>query len=300
MAQILLTGATGFVGDALVPALIADGHDILCYTRHPQKAAKRIGPEMQNICYITDFKSVEHMPEYVINFSGENIAEGRWTDQRKSVLHASRIGVTEKLVNHLNELSGEPSVVITGSAIGYYGSDRLCDITEDHGPGQDFSARLCSSWEASIEELVVQHTQIYRLRIGVVLGLPGGFLGRLKTPFLFGLGGPLGHGRQMFSWIHRDDLVAMVRWLLTGNPESGAYNAVSPKSVSNLEFTKTFGEVLRRPTLFRVPEMPMRLILGELSDLLFKGQSVLPKRASDQGFQFKYPDLREALVHLFR
>ena len=300
MAQILLTGATGFVGDALVPALLADGHHLSCYTRYPVRAAKRLGLENPNISYITDFESLDQMPEYVINLSGEGIADRRWTDQRKRILNTSRIGVTEALVNRLNQLRGEPSIVISGSAIGYYGSSDTGKMTEDSGPGKDFAARLCSNWEASIEGLDVQQTQIYRLRIGVVLGRPGGFLSRLETPFLLGLGGPLGHGRQILSWIHRDDLVLMIRWLLENTPESGAYNAVSPNPVSNNEFTKIFGKVIKRPILFRVPEMPVRLILGELADLLFKGQAVIPQRASDKGFQFGYPDLGKALIHLFR
>ncbi len=299
MVQILLTGATGFVGDALVPALLADGYQLVCYTRDPEKAAKRFGSKNPNILYITNLQFLDQMPKYVINLSGEGIADRRWTDQRKRLLSDSRIGVTEDLVKRLNQLPGEPSVVVSGSAVGYYGSSQSEEFTEDNNAGQDFAARLCSAWEASVEGLDIRQAKVYRLRIGVVLGRPGGFLGRLERPFVLGLGGPLGHGRQMFSWIHRDDLVSMIRWFLNKGPEPGAYNAVSPNPVSNYEFTKTLGEVLRRPTVFRVPEIPMRLILGELSDLLFKGQAVIPKRASDEGFEFEYPVLKKALTQLF-
>ena len=173
-------------------------------------------------------------------------------------------------------------MVVSGSAIGYYGPQTEA-VTEEQPPGSDFSARLCADWEKAIDGLDVDATNIYTLRIGVVLGRPGGFLGRLETPFRFGLGGPLGDGQQMLSWIHRDDLVAMIRWMLSGSPEEGAYNATSPQPVSNGEFTNIFGDILRRPTIVRVPEMPMRLVLGELADLLFKGQPVYPKRALDQG-----------------
>ena len=238
------------------------------------------------------------MPNAVINLSGEGIADSRWTDARKRVLRSSRITVTEQLVAQLNALDGEPDVVVSGSAIGYYGP-QTDTVTEEQPPGSDFSARLCADWEKAIDGLDVDATNIYTLRIGVVLGRPGGFLGRLETPFRFGLGGPLGNGQQMLSWIHRDDLVAMIRWMLSSSPDAGAYNATSPQPVSNGEFTKTFGDILRRPTIFRVPEMPMRLALGELADLLFKGQPVYPKRALDQGFQFEYPDLKRALTQLF-
>jgi uncharacterized protein (TIGR01777 family) len=159
---------------------------------------------------------------------------------------------------------------------------------------------LCADWEASIDRLETDQTKVYKLRIGVVLGRPGGFLGRLELPFKLGLGGPLGNGRQQFSWIHRDDLVAMIRWLTSGTPDAGAYNATSPHPVSNQEFIQTFGRVLKRPTVLRVPEFPMRMVLGELADLLFQGQAVIPKRALDQGFQFDHPDLEGALEHLFR
>ena len=298
MAQILLTGATGFVGDALLPALVNDGHSLVCLTRNRTKAAKRFTTLAASIRWITSVTEVEVMPNAVINLSGEGIADSRWTDARKRVLRSSRITVTEQLVAQLNALNGEPDVVVSGSAIGYYGPQTDA-VTEEQPPGSDFSARLCADWEKAIEGLDVDATHIYTLRIGVVLGRPGGFLGRLETPFRFGLGGPLGDGQQMLSWIHRDDLVAMIRWLCSGSPEVGAYNATSPQPVSNGEFTKTFGEILRRPTIFRVPEMPMRLALGELADLLFKGQPVYPKRALHQGFQFEYPDLKRALTQLF-
>ena len=298
MAQILLTGATGFVGDALLPALVNDGHSLICLTRNPAKAAKRFTRLAASIRWITSVTEVEVMPNAVINLSGEGIADSRWTDSRKRILRVSRITVTEQLVAQLNTLDGEPDVVVSGSAIGYYGP-QTDTVTEEQEPGSDFSARLCADWEKAIGGLDVDATYIYTVRIGVVLGRPGGFLGRLEMPFRCGLGGPLGNGQQMLSWIHRDDLVAMIRWMLSGSPDAGAYNATSPQPVSNGEFTTTFGDILRRPTILRVPEMPMRFALGELADLLFKGQPVYPKRALDQGFQFEYPDLRCALTQLF-
>ena len=299
MAQILLTGATGFIGDALLPALVNDRYSLICLTRDPGNALKKYRYLNASIQWITNFDQLESMPEYVINLSGEGIADSRWTDRRKQILRASRIDVTKALVNRLNQLDGEPSVVVSGSAIGYYGL-KVCDVTEADSSGSDFAARLCADWEASISGLENDQTQIYTIRIGVVLGRPGGFLGRLEMPFKLGFGGPLGRGDQMLSWIHRDDLIAMIRWLVSTTPEPGPYNATSPKPISNQEFTQTLGRVLKRPTLLRVPEAPMRIILGELSDLLFEGQSVKPHRAIDQGFQFEYPDLSSALNALFR
>ena len=299
MAQILLTGATGFIGDALLPALINDKYSLICLTRDPRTASKKYQYLNASVRWITNFDQLESMPEYVINLSGEGIADSRWTDHRKQILRASRIDVTKALVDRLNKLDGEPSVVISGSAIGYYGL-QVSDVTETDSPGSDFAARLCADWEASISGLENDQTQIYTIRIGVVLGRPGGFLGRLEMPFKLGFGGPLGRGDQILSWIHRDDLISMIQWLISTTPESGPYNATSPQPVSNQQFTKTLGRILKRPTLLRVPVAPVRMILGELADLLFKGQSVEPHRAINKGFQFKYPDLNSALTDLFR
>ena len=299
MAQILLTGATGFIGDALLPALINDSYSLICLTRDSRTASKKYQYLNAPVRWITNFDQLESMPEYVINLSGEGIADSRWTDHRKQILRASRIDVTKALVDRLNKLDGEPSVVISGSAIGYYGL-QVSDVTETDSPGSDFAARLCADWEASISGLENDQTQIYTIRIGVVLGRPGGFLGRLEMPFKLGFGGPLGRGDQILSWIHRDDLISMIQWLISTTPESGPYNATSPQPVSNQQFTKTLGRILKRPTLLRVPVAPVRMILGELADLLFKGQSVEPHRAINKGFQFKYPDLNSALTDLFR
>tara|TARA_B100001093_G_scaffold517219_1_gene598134 strand:- start:260 stop:1159 length:900 start_codon:yes stop_codon:yes gene_type:complete len=299
MAQILLTGATGFIGDALLPALINERYSLICLTRNPRNASKKYQNLNTSIRWITNFDQLKSMPEYIINLAGEGIADSRWTDRRKHILRASRIDVTKALVKRLNQLDGEPSVLISGSAIGYYGL-QVCDVTETDSSGSDFAARLCADWEEAISGFENDQTQIYTIRLGVVLGRPGGFLGRLEIPFKLGIGGTLGRGDQMLSWIHRDDLVAMIRWLVSTTPEPGPYNATSPEPISNQDFTKTLGRVLKRPTLLRVPEAPLRMILGELSDLLFKGQSVQPSRAIDQGFQFEYPDLNTALTALFR
>ena len=171
MAQILLTGATGFVGDVLLPALVNDGHSLICLTRYPEKAAKRFNALSASIRWITSFAEVDAMPNAVINLSGEGIADARWTDQRKRLLRSSRIAVTDQLVSRLNALDGEPDVVISGSAIGYYGP-QTDDVTEERQSGWDFAARLCADWEQAIGQLDFEATQIYTLRIGVVLGRP--------------------------------------------------------------------------------------------------------------------------------
>lgn len=300
MAQMLITGGTGFVGDALIPACIERGHQLTVLTRDPDRARKRHGAMAESIQYIKDIGAIETQPEMVVNLAGLGIADARWTDARKRALRSSRVHLTEQLVAHLATLPGAPAVVVSGSAVGYYGPKTEGVFRETDAPGWDFAARLCSDWEAAIMPLEGPETSIYRLRIGVVLGRPGGFLGRLEWPFRLGLGGPLGQGQQMLSWIHRDDLVRLILACLEGQLPPGAYNATAPNPVSNAAFTKALGRVLKRPTIFRVPEAPMRLVLGELASLLFEGQAVVPEAAMAEGFQFRHPDLDAALGDLFR
>lgn len=299
MAEIFITGGTGFVGDALVPALCRRGHQLTLLTRDPVKAKTRHGALSSDLRYVTEIEALTQAPEIVINLAGLGIADARWTDARKRVLRSSRVTLTEQLVAHLKSLPTQARLVLSGSAIGYYGPRQEGVVTESDTAGWDFSARLCSDWEAAVMPLESAETGLYRLRIGVVLGRPGGFLGRLELPFRLGLGGPLGHGQQMLSWIHRDDLVAMILACIDGQLTPGAYNATAPNPVSNATFTKAFGRVLHRPTIFRVPERPMRLVLGELASLLFEGQAVVPEAAMAQGFTFRHPNLDAALMDLF-
>ena len=302
MATILVTGGTGFVGDALIPALTKAGHSITCLTRDAAKARARHSQVGGTAQYVQSLDALTAVPDVLINLSGEGIADKPWSDARKKVLMDSRVAVTEGLLARFRALGAVPKTVISGSAIGYYGSQstEAVDETASPGPSHDFSAQLCQAWEAAAAGFEAAGSQLYVMRIGVVLGLPGGFLGRLVLPFKLGLGGVLGRGNQMLSWIHRDDLVAMMLWCLESHPPSGAYNATAPEPVSNRVFTKTFGAVIRRPTVFTVPETPMRWVLGELADLLFQGVAVQPARAQAEGFQFQYPRLEPALRSLFR
>ena len=302
MATILVTGGTGFVGDALVPALTKAGHSVLCFTRDAAKARVRHGSLGAQVQYLQSVEALTSVPDVLINLSGEGIADKPWSDARKATLLKSRVEVTESLAARFQALGNMPELVISGSAIGYYGTEASGPVDESApaGPDTDFSARLCAAWEQAAQAFETGGSALYRLRIGVVLGLPGGFLGRLILPFKCGLGGVLGQGNQMLSWIHRDDLVQMILWCMDTRPSTGAYNATAPHPVSNREFTQAMGRVLSRPTLFKVPETPMRWVLGELADLLFKGVAVQPARAEAAGFQFQYPQLEAALRALFR
>lgn len=300
MATILITGGTGFVGEALIPRLVDERHLMIVLSRSPAKHIDKFKNNEDQIRLIDSFGALDEVPDAVINLAGEGIADQRWTKYRQSVLRDSRIGVTHRLADRLEILGGFPELVISGSAVGYYGSVDFGSCDELAPLGDDFSAKLCRDWELAAGRLSGDHTNLYTLRIGVVMGRQGGFLGRLKFPFSFGFGGSFGNGRQMLSWIHRDDLVKMIMWILDARPPAGPYNATSPEPVSNEEFTKIFAKTLKRPAIFRVPEAPLRLVLGDVADLLFRGQAVLPRRALEEGFLFQYPTLQDALNQLFR
>ena len=273
---------------------------MILLTRKPKKNIQKYKQYADKIQFIESFDLLNCVPDIVINLAGEGIADRRWSTNRKLILRDSRIGITNRLADRLKGLGASPKTVISGSAVGYYGTEKKGICVEKMPPGDDFSANMCRDWEDSAKYLAGKTTELYHLRIGIVMGRPGGFIGRLEVPFFLGLGGVLGDGQQMMSWIHRDDLIAMVLWLLRERPPVGVYNATSPKPASNETFTNLFAKAIKRPAFLRIPEVPMRLLFGDLADLLFKGQAVYPKRALDQGFVFQYADLEEALNNLFR
>lgn len=298
MKTVFVTGGTGFIGDALIPMLHRDNWSITCLTRNPDRARTQHHPVP--VRYISTLDGLRESPDAIINLAGLPIVEKRWSEERKRALHASRIGLTEKLIAQLKEIDAHPSCVISGSAISYYGPHSKNTLDENDIAGTDFSAKLCRDWERAATPLSEDGACLYLLRIGLVLGLPGGFLGRIKTPFSFGLGGVLGSGDQMMSWIHRQDLAEMICWLLAERPGSGAYNATAPTPISNYQFTKALGEVMHRPTVIRLPRWLISTLMGESSTLLLDGQSVLPNRALKAGFTFAYPDIWRALREILQ
>lgn len=290
--QILITGGTGFIGSALLPALLAQGHRLTVLTRNPARAALPAG--VRAIADAADCAA--EPPQAVINLAGENLGAGRWSDARRQVFIDSRVGTTERLLTASARWPRPPAVWINGSAIGWYGARGDQVLTEDSTPGSGFSAELCARWEAAATPVAARGTRLAVIRIGIVLGLPGGALGQMLPPFRFGLGGPLGHGRQWMSWIHRDDLVAMMQWLLDTPDADGAFNGTAPVPVRNVDFSRTLGRVLRRPAVLPMPAPALRLLVGPMADeLLLSGQQVLPQRAMQAGFRHRYPTLEGAL-----
>jgi uncharacterized protein (TIGR01777 family) len=293
-----MTGGTGFVGQTLVPALIADGHAVTILTRRttpldgPLASARLVhwsGPPDD----IPD--DALGAVDAIINLAGESVGGGRWTANRKDTLFKSRVETTRWLVAMVDQLPQKPRVFISASAVGYYGPRGDEEITEASQPGDDFLATLCMHWEDEAKAIVKHEVRLALLRIGLVLGPGGGVLPRLMLPFRFFAGGPLGSGRQVMSWIHIDDLVAIVRFVLDNESISGPLNVTAPNPQTNREFAKALGRAMHRPSLLPVPAFVLRLVLGEMSDSALTGQRAIPKRLTEHGFQFQYPELDDAL-----
>lgn len=299
--RVVVSGGTGFIGRPLCQKLVALGHSVIVLTRNPGSAWARLDPRVS----VTRWEGTQRPGpeclaalagcEAVINLAGEPIADRRWSDWVKDDLRASRIGATAALVSMLSTRGVKPGLLISASAIGYYGPRGDEILTEESPPGAGFLASLCSGWEAAARAAEPLGIRVVLPRIGVVLGKGGGALGKMLTLFRLGLGGPMGSGTQWISWIHRDDLVELLVTALENETLRGPINATAPHPVTNREFASTLGQVLNRPARLPTPGFLLRLALGQAADeLLLTGQRVLPRRAEEWGYRFRYPRLAEA------
>ncbi len=302
--KIAITGATGLVGSRLVEKLDTLGNQIIVFTRNPNKAAKifppTIFPNIEVIRYSPqksgDWQQKISGCDAVINLAGEPIAE-RWTPKQKQVIMESRQLGTRKIVEAIAQAEIKPQVLISGSAIGYYGTSETAVFEEDSNSGNDFLAQVCQQWEAEAEKVKELGVRLVIFRIGIVLA-NGGALGKMIGPFKMFAGGPIGSGRQWFSWIHREDLIELISQALTRSDMSGVYNATSPNPVLMSQLSQTLGEVLNRPSWLPVPDFVLELLLGDGAVVVLEGQQVLPKKTQATGFQYRYPELRSALVDI--
>ncbi|HHS83505.1 MAG TPA: TIGR01777 family protein [Gammaproteobacteria bacterium] len=292
--KILITGGTGFIGRRLCRLLVDRNHSLTVLSRNPAAGAGIVG---DGIDFISDLDTLTPADRFdaIINLAGAPIFAGRWTERRKQLIRDSRIQTTAKLIAFIERSAQKPAVLISGSAVGYYG-DQGDTLLDEASTGHDeFSHQLCRDWEAEAERARQYGVRVCLLRTGLVIGEGGGFLRPMLLPFRLGLGGRLGSGKQWMSWIHIEDHVAMVCTLLENPDLKGIFNATAPNPVTNREFTRTLAHLLRRPALLPVPAGVLRLLLGEMSDLLLGGQRVLPARFQQAGFQFRYPELEPAL-----
>ncbi len=292
--HILITGGTGFIGTALCPQLLIDGHQITVLSRHPEKVLRQYGSRVQSIRRLTEYP--EDAPlDAVINLAGEGIADRPWTIARKQQLHASRVTLTEELVNVLRRREQRPRVLISGSAIGWYGDQGDTLLEEDSPPHAEYMHSLCRDWENAALPAAELGIRVCVLRTGVVLGKSGGMLRRLLPVFGLGLGGRLGSGEQWLSWIALSDYVNIVRALLADESQSGIFNATAPKPVNNAEFTATLARALGRPAFLHIPATVLKLATGEMQALFLGSQRVLPSRLLTAGFRFRSRTIEDCL-----
>jgi uncharacterized protein (TIGR01777 family) len=295
--RILITGGTGLIGRHLCKVLLAEGHQLTVLSRHPATVAVKCGATVQAMAALSEWLP-DRTFDAVINLAGEPIVDEYWSARRKQVLRESRITLTEKLVQCIAAARQKPKVLLSGSAIGYYGDRGDTELDEAAPAGKDFAAELCKDWEESALTAEKHGVRVCLLRTGLVLSKSGGLLGRMMLPFRLGLGARLGNGRQWMSWIHIEDYVASVLRLLNDDQMRGPFNMTAPQPVTNAEFTRTLAKSLHRPAFLFAPEPVLRLAMGERAALLVEGQRVLPAKLVAAGGQFRYPDLAGALDDL--
>ena len=301
MANVLVTGGTGFIGSRVCSALHQQGDTVHVLSRNPERAQTKV--ESARACYRWN-PEAEKLPSEatngiasVVHLAGETIA-GKWNDEKKRRIRDSRILSTRNLVESLVAADTKPDVLVCASAIGYYGDSGDEHFTEVSPAGNDFLAKTCQEWEAEAQKATDLGIRVVTVRIGLVLGLGGGLLAQVLPPFKFGVGGILGNGRQWMSWIHVDDVVGIILHALENKEIRGPLNATAPTPVRNTEFTKTLGTVLRRPTLFPVPTFGLKLMMGEFADFIVLSQKVLPEKTEVSGYEFRHRTLESALRDL--
>lgn len=295
--NILLTGGTGLIGRALCTALLRDGHTLTVLSRKPRSVARKCGEPVQAIGSLAEWLP-EHCFDAVINLAGEPIADAAWTAARKKRLLASRVSLTEQLVQRIALAQRKPAVLLSGSAIGYYGDCGDISVDESRRTGEDFGAQLCAAWEAAAAKADQLGVRVCLLRTGLVLSKNGGVLAKMRLPFSLGLGARLGDGKQWMSWIHIDDYIAIVRMLLLHTGARGPFNMTAPAPVTNGEFTRELAHALHRPAFLAAPAALLQRVLGERSALLLGGQKVLPHKVESLGYRFAHPALSAALRDL--
>jgi len=295
--HILITGGTGLIGRQLCRALLADGHVLTVLSRNPDTVPAKCGAGVRALASLDEWQPGRSF-DAVINLAGEPIVDARWTGQRKQALWNSRVTLTENLVQRITTAQHKPGVLLSGSAVGYYGDRGDAGLGEAAGPGADFPARLCNAWEAAALVAEASGVRVCLLRTGLVLSRQGGLLGRMLLPFKLGLGARLGDGKQWMSWIHMDDYVAMVLSLLRDAQARGPYNMTAPQPATNREFTATLAKVLHRPAPFIVPAWFLKFVMGERACLLLEGQKVLPQKIESAGYRFAFAELADALQDL--
>jgi uncharacterized protein (TIGR01777 family) len=306
---IIIAGGSGFLGSPLAEMYAEDGHDVRVLTRSLESGVTRHDPGtgvpgITRVGWKADgatgpWATVLEGADAVINLSGESLASKRWSAGLKQRLRESRLLATRSLAQAIRAATNPPAVLVSGSAVGYYGPSDDRPLTEGDAAGADFLARLCVDWEAEASQAERAGTRLVLLRTGIVLERAGGALPEMMRPFRFFVGGPIGSGRQYVSWIHRLDWIEIVRWIVQTPAVSGPVNATAPHPVTNRHLSRALGHAMHRPSLVPVPGLALKVAVGEFAESLLTGQRVLPARAQKEGYHFRYPEIEQAFRGIF-
>lgn len=295
--HILLTGGTGLIGRQLCQRLSQQGHQLTVWSRRPEDVPRLCGDTVRGVAHLNDLG--DQPVDALINLAGAPIADRPWTRKRRTLLWDSRIGLTEQLLAWMEQREQKPQVMISGSAVGWYGDGGERELDETAQPvKEDFASHLCGAWEETAQRAQALGVRVVIIRTGLVLSDQGGFLQRLLLPFKFGMGGPIGNGRQWMPWIHIQDQIAAIEFLLNQSDAQGPYNLCAPSPARNSDFAKALAAVLHRPAFMPLPGLALKILMGELSVLLLGGQRARPARLEEAGFSFRFTQLHDALNDL--
>ena len=297
--KIIVAGGTGFIGTALIQELAVSNHHVTLLTRNPRRV-QRLSSELVEIeqwdgISVGAWARCIDGADAVINLTGESIGGKRWSSKQKEILTASRVNAINAIVEAIQRASKKPEILISASAVGYYGNVDDGDVVEDYPAGRDFLAMLCKQWDEAALAANTFGVRVVTPRIGVVLGHDGGALKKMLVPFSMFVGGPLGSGKQWFPWVHRDDVVGVFRFALSEHKLSGPVNVAAPEYVTMKQFCSTLGNAMHRPCWAKVPSVVLRAMLGEMSTIVLTGQKVISQKLLQMNYQFKYPKLIPAL-----
>ena len=298
--KLIITGGTGFIGTPLCQALAEEGHDLVLLTRAPSRTVAAAGPRVRLVGWqpgsVGEWATHVDGADGVINLAGESIAGRRWTASQKARLCDSRLQATASVVTAIGRATRKPAVLVSASAVGYYGPHGDEPLDEESASGTDFLAGLCRQWEETAHRAEQFGARVVLLRIGIVLAPGGGALAKMLPPFRLGIGGPIGDGRQWCSWVHRDDVIGLIRHALITHALRGPVNATAPEPVTMRQFAEALGRAVHRPSWLPVPAAALRVLLGEMAEVLLTGQRVLPVAARRSAYAFRHETLEYALA----
>jgi len=303
--RIIITGATGFIGRALSSELASAGYEIIALSRRPAEAEKIPGPDVKAVAWdaatATGWSAFADGATAIINLAGDNIGSGRWTEKKKQRILASRVNAGKAVAEAIRGAKHKPRVLIQASAVGYYGDrgDEL--LYEDSSNGSGFLAEVVRQWEQSVREVESLGIRLAAIRLGVVLGARGGVMSRLIPPFRFFVGGHPGSGRQWLSWIHIDDVIGIIRFLVENADCKGPFNVTAPEPTVSKDFYNALGKAMHRPAFFPMPAFALKLALGEMAtELLLSSTKVVPGKLLEAGYEFKFSEPTAAFGNILR